>query len=113
MFETSISQYDTPILRINGKIIGNAVDALRHEMRRQIEQSGGHLILDLTNVPLLDSAALGAIISALQSLKKSDRRLALLNPQQAVKNVLAITRLDSVLEVYQDEADAVDAFIED
>ena len=107
-----MSQYNTPILRINGKIIGNAVDALRHEMRRQIEQSGGHLILDLTNVPLLDSSALGAIISGLQALKKSDRRLALLNPQQAVKNVLAVTRLDSVLEIYRDEADAVNAFTE-
>ncbi len=110
MFETSISQYNTPILRVNGKIIGNSVDALRHEMRTQIEHGGGHLILDLTDVPLLDSSALGAIIATLQALKKSDGRLVLLNPQEAVQNVLAVTRLDTVLEIYQDEVDAVNAF---
>ena len=110
MFETTMSRHNTPILRVNGKIIGNTVDALRHEMRTQIEQSGGHLILDLTNVPLLDSSALGAIIATLQALKKSDGRLVLLNPQQAVQNVLMVTRLDTILEIYQDEADAVNAF---
>lgn len=110
MFETSISQYNTPILRLNGKIIGNAVEALRHEMRIQIEQGGEHLILDLTDVPLLDSSALGAIIATLQALKKSDGKLVLLNPQEAVQNVLAVTRLDTVLEIYQDEAAAVNAF---
>ena len=110
MFETTMSQYKTPILRANGKIIGNTVDALRREMDTQIEQSGGYLILDLTNVPLLDSSALGAIIATLQALKKNDGRLVLLNPQKAVKNVLMITRLDSILEIYQDEADAVNAF---
>ena len=43
MFETSISQFNTPILRGNGKIIGNAVDVLRHEMKTQIEQREGIL----------------------------------------------------------------------
>ena len=110
MFETSISQYNTPILRVNGKMIGNSVEALRHEMRTQIEHGGGHLILDLTDVPLLDSSALGAIVATLQALKKSDGRLVLLNPQKAVQNVFAVTRLDTVLEIYQDEAAAVNAF---
>ena len=110
MFETTMSQNNTPILRVNGKIIGNTVEALRHEMGAQIEQSGGQLILDLTNVPLLDSSALGAIIATLQALKKSDGRLVLLNPQEAVQNVLAVTRLDTVLEIFQDERDAVKAF---
>ncbi|MDE0042759.1 MAG: STAS domain-containing protein [Candidatus Poribacteria bacterium] len=110
MFETTMSQYNTPILRANGKIIGNAVEALRREMRTQIEQGGRHLILDLTDVPLLDSSALGAIIATLQALKKSDGKLVLLNPQEAVLNVLAVTRLDTVLEIYRDEADAVNAF---
>ena len=110
MFETSTSQYNTPILRVNGKIIGDAVDALRREMRTQIEQGGGHLILDLTHVPLLDSSALGAIIAKLQELTKSDGKLVLLNPQEAVQNVLAVTRLDTILEIYQNEAAAVNAF---
>jgi anti-anti-sigma factor len=110
MFETTISKNNTPILRVDGKIIGIAVDALRREMDKQIEHSGGRLILDLTNVPLLDSSALGIIIATLQSLKKKGEKLVLLNPQKAVMNVLEVTRLDTILEIYPDEESAINAF---
>jgi anti-sigma B factor antagonist len=110
MFETSISHNDIPVLRIDGKIIGNAVNVLKHEMDKQIEQSGGRLVLDLTMVPLLDSSALGTIIATLQALKKIDGKLVLLNPQDAVVNVLQVTRLNTILEIYPDEESATSAF---
>ena len=110
MFETTISKHDIPILRVEGKIIGNAAHALRREMDKQIEQSEGRLILDLTNVPLLDSAALGMIIAILQVLKKQGGTIVLLNPQKAVMNVLQVTRLNTVLEIYMDEESAINAF---
>ncbi len=110
MFETNISKYNIPILRIDGKIIGNTVIALKREMDKQIEQSGGRLILDLTGVPLLDSSALGTIIATLQSLKKIDGKLVLLNPQKSVMNVLQVTRLNTLLEIYPDEESATAAF---
>jgi len=110
MFETSISHNDIPVLRVDGKIIGNAVNALKREMDKQIEQSGGRLVLDLTKVPLLDSSALGTIIATLQSLKKMDGKLVLLSPQDAVMNVLKVTRLNTILEIYPDEESATSAF---
>jgi len=110
MFETTISKYNIPILRVDGKIIGNTVIALKREMDKQIEQSSGRLILDLTDVPLLDSSALGTIIATLQSLKKIDGKLVLLNPQKSVMNVLQVTRLNTLLETYPDEESATAAF---
>lgn len=110
MFETSISHNHIPILRVDGKVIGNTVNALKREMDTQIEQSGGRLVLDLTAVPLLDSSALGTIIATLQSLKKMDGKLVLLNPQDAVMNVLKVTRLNTILEIYPDEESATSAF---
>jgi anti-sigma B factor antagonist len=110
MFETTISKNNTPILRVDGKIIGNTVNALKREMDMQIEQSGGRLILDLTKVPLLDSSALGTIIATLQSLKNMAGKLVLLNPQKTVMNVLQVTRLNTILEIYQDEESATNAF---
>ena len=50
MFETTFSKCNIPVLRVEGKLIGNTVDVLRREMEKQIEQSNGRLILDLTNV---------------------------------------------------------------
>ena len=110
MLETTISQNNIPIIRVDGKIIGSTVDALRGEMEKQIEHSEDRLVLDLTNVPLLDSSALGTIIAILQFLRKEDGKLVLLKPQKAVINVLKVTRLDSILDSYDDEVEALNAF---
>ncbi len=109
MFETSISHNNVPVLRIDGKIIGGAANALKREMDKQIEQGRDGLILDMENVPLLDSSALGIIIATLQFLKQMDGKLVLLNPQHTVIDVLKVTRLNTILEVYSDEESATSA----
>lgn len=109
MFETSISHNNVPVLRIDGKIIGGAANALKREMDKQIAQGRGGLVLDMTKVTLLDSSALGIIIATLQFLKKTDAKLVLLNPQHTVLNVLQVTRLNTILEVYSDEESATSA----
>ena len=108
-FET-VHSYNIPILRPGGKIIGDAVPALKKKMEEQINKSGGRLVLDLSNVPLMDSSALGMIVAGLQDLKKENGKLVLLNPQKAVVNVLSVTRLDSIFEIYKDEEKAINSF---
>ena len=109
MFETSISHNNVPVLRIDGKIIGGAANELKREMDKQIEQGRGGLVLDMEKVPLLDSSALGIIIATLQLLKTRDGKLVLLKPQHSVVNVLQVTRLNTILEVYSDEESATSA----
>lgn len=98
------------VLQIDGKIIGDAVGILKSEIETQSQQSNGKLILDLESVPLMDSSALGTIVSALTHLKKIGGKLVLLSPQKAVSNVLAITRLDTIFEIYQDLQAAIGSF---
>ena len=110
MFETAMSINNIPILRVKGKIIGNSSVSLKNEIDLQVEEAGAQLILDLTEVPLLDSSALSAIVATLQKLRQTDGKMVLLNPQKSVMNVLKVTRLHLVLEVYDDEDSAVKAF---
>ena len=110
MFETAMSINNIPILRVKGKIIGNSAVSLKNEIDLQVEEAGAQLILDLTEVPLLDSSALSAIVATLQKLRQTDVKMVLLNPQKSVMNVLKVTRLHLVLEVYDDEDSAVKAF---
>ena len=109
MFETAVSINNIPILRVKGKIIGNSAVSLKNEIDLQLGPTGTKLILDLTEVPLLDSSALSAIVVTLQKLRKTDGKMVLLNPQKSVMNVLKVTRLYSVLEVYSDEDTAIKA----
>ena len=104
MFDTTTFAENKAIVHVNGKIIGNAVTQFRDEIEQQLQDGNNNLIIDLTDVPLLDSTALGVIIITFQVLQKSGGKLVLLNPQKAVSSVLEVTRLTSILEVYESEA---------
>lgn len=110
MFDSTTFAENKAIVHINGKIIGNTVTQFRDEIEQQLQDGNTNLIIDLTDVPLLDSTALGVIIITLQVLQRSGGKLVLLNPQKAVSSVLEVTRLTSILEVYESEEAARNAF---
>lgn len=111
MFNITSSVQNTAILHAQGKIIGTIADQLQDEIEQQLQNGNNKLILDLTDVPLLDSTALGVIILAFQVVQRSGGKLVLLNPQKAVSSILEVTRLKSILEVYETEEAAYDAVV--
>lgn len=110
MIDITTYAENTAIVHVNGKIIGATVTQFRNEIEQQLQHGNNNLIIDLTDVPLLDSTALGVIIITLQILQRSGGKLVLLNPQKAVSSVLEVTRLTSILEVYESEEAARNAF---
>ena len=111
MFHITSDVQNTAILHAQGKIIGTIADQLQDEIEQQLQNGNNKLILDLTDVPLLDSTALGVIILAFQVVQRSGGKLVLLNPQKAVSSILEVTRLKSILEVYETEEAAYDAVV--
>ena len=105
-FDTTTGEKNISILHVEGKILGNAADVFREEMEQQLQTTQGKLVVDLMNVPLIDSSALGAIVLALKSCQKSGGKLVLLNPQKAVREVLEVTQLATVIEIYDTEESA-------
>ena len=110
-FDTTIGEENISTLHIEGKILGNATDTFRKEMEMQLQTGYDKLVVDLTNVPLIDSSALGAIVTTLKSCQESGGKLVLLNPQKAVQEVLEVTHLATVIEIYDTEESARDAFM--
>ncbi len=110
MFDITADAQNTVIVHVQGKIIGNTVAQFRTEIEQQLQNGNNKLIVDLKNVPLLDSTALGVIIVTLQVLQRSGGKLVLLSPQKAVSSILDVTRLSSILEVYETEEAARNAF---
>lgn len=97
------------ILHLNGKVIGDGVPQFRHTIEERINSGAEWLIIDLAKVPLMDSSALGAIIAAFLKLQEKNGKLVLLNAQKGILDVLAITKLDSLFEVYDDMQMALEA----
>ena len=90
------------ILHLNGKVIGDGVPQLKRTIEERINSGADWLIIDLAEVPLMDSSALGTIIAAFLKLREKNGKLVLLNARKNILDVLAITKLDSLFEVYDD-----------
>lgn len=105
-FDTTTVEKDIPILHVEGKILGNAADVFRKEMEQQLQTAQGKLVVNLMNVPLIDSSALGAIVLTLKYCQRSGGKLVLLKPQKAVREVLEVTQLATVIEIYDTEESA-------
>ena len=110
-FETTIEVGDISTLHVEGKILGNATDVFRKAMEFQLQTGCDKLVVDLTSVPLIDSSALGAIVTTLKCCQQSGGKLVLLNPQKAVQEVLEVTQLATVIEIYDTEEAARAAFM--
>jgi anti-sigma B factor antagonist len=103
------SKNNGAILHLNGKVIGDGVPQLRQTIEERINLGVDWLIIDLAEVPLMDSSALGTIIAAFLKLREKDGKLVLLNARKNIRDVLAITKLDSLFEVYDDMQAALES----
>jgi anti-anti-sigma factor len=97
------------ILHLSGKVIGDSVTQLKRTIDERISSGANWIIIDLAEVPLMDSSALGTIIAAFLRLQEKNGKLALLNAQKNILDVLAITKLDSLFEVYHDMQTALES----
>lgn len=90
------------ILHLEGKIIGDSVSKLKQVINELLDSGIDWMILDLADVPLMDSSALGTVIMAYLKLKQKNGKLGLLYAQKSILNILNITKLNTLLEVHDD-----------
>ena len=100
---------DAAVVVIRGEIdLHNSPD-LRNHMLQYLDGSIKHLILNLTQVPYMDSSAIAVFVEALQKLRKIGGKVYLTNLQPRVKGLLEIAKLDSIFVVCADEQAAMTA----
>jgi anti-anti-sigma factor len=88
---------NTAILRCSGRIVqGDGVELLKRTAMSRAEK---HLILDLAEVTSIDAGGLGVLVGLQRAASDSGRTLRLLNPSKTVRDVIAATNLQSVLQV--------------
>jgi len=102
---------DVVVLDLHGKIlIGEGDDALRDGVTRLVDSGKTKIILNLADVPYVDSAGLGEIVRCYTTVSRKGGRLKLLNLTKKIKDLLAITKLLTVFETYETEDEAVRSF---
>jgi anti-sigma B factor antagonist len=80
------------------------------ELQRAFQQKDTKVLIDLGRVTKIDSAGLGQLMSCYSHAVKNQGILKLLNPTAEVQSLLRLTKIDSVLETYYDERQALRSF---
>ena len=104
---------DVTVVRfVDRKILDEAnIQELGQELFRLVEQDGkSTLLLNFANVEFLSSSALGKLITLDRKVKSRSGRLKLSNIRPEIYEVFAITKLNKLFDIKEDEADALAAF---
>jgi anti-sigma B factor antagonist len=102
---------DVTILDMDGKItIGEGSVALRSAVRRLIEENKKKILLNLANVGYVDSSGIGELVSSFTTINREGGQLKLLNLSQKIQDLMTITKLHTVFDVYDEETGALNSF---
>lgn len=102
---------DVTILDLDGKVtIGEGSVALRNAIRQLLGEGKTKILMNLGGVGYIDSSGIGELVSSFTAVNKEGGTLKLLNLTQKIQDLLAITKLLTVFDVYEDEATALSSY---
>jgi anti-sigma B factor antagonist len=96
------------LVELAGEADVTGSDTLHALLQAQTSKRPGLLIIEMSALRYMDSAALQEILSAHLALGKAGGRLAIVSPHETVARVLHMTEVDRVVRVYASVADAAD-----
>src|SRR5215213_7098840 len=102
---------DVTILDLEGKVtIGEGSVALRNTIRRLLGEGKNKILMNLGGVGYIDSSGIGELVSSFTAVKKEGGTLKLLNLTQKIQDLLAITKLLTVFDTFDEEAMALSSY---
>ena len=104
---------DIVVLDMQGKLlIGEGDEILREKINALVESGKTKIVLNLGEVPYMDSAGLGEVVRCYTTVSRKNGKLKLVNLTKRLQDLLSITKLLTVFETYENEDDAKQALID-
>ena len=102
---------DVTILDMTGDVrLGEGAISLRDSIRTLADQGKKKVLLNLAGVKYMDSTGVGELIANYTTIKRQGGQLKLLNLTDRIQNLLVITKLLTVFDSYDNEAEALKSF---
>ena len=99
------------VLDLSGKIVlGEGDIQIKERIKDLLSDGQRKILLNLGDISYIDSAGLGALISSYTTTKREGGHLKLVNLTKRVQDLLAITKLITVFDTYENEKEAIDSF---
>lgn len=91
-----------------GKMVAGSGDTrFREELDRLIQEEKQHIVVDFSKVPYIDSFVLGHLVHGYVALKKRGGVLKLLQPSKRIVDLLSLTRLITIFEIYKNREEVL------
>lgn len=104
-------QADIRVITLSGKITIGAGDVkLRELIREALDGGRTKILLDLAKVSAMDSSGIGEMVAAYTTVRKRDGQLKLLNLSPKINDILQVTQLITVFDVFDDSEEAMASF---
>jgi anti-sigma B factor antagonist len=102
---------DVMVLDLKGRItMGEGDELLKDKVNSLVNQGHKKIVLNLADVPYIDSAGLGEIVRTYTTVSRQGGSLKLLNLTKRITDLLSITKLLTVFETFDSENEAVRSF---
>ena len=99
------------ILDLKGKItLGEGDEALKDKINSLILQGHKKMLLNFGDVPYIDSAGLGEVVRTYTTVSRQGGQLKLVNLTKRITDLLSITKLLTVFETFDNEAEALKSY---
>jgi anti-sigma B factor antagonist len=98
------------ILTLKGRLAVGESSIVREAIQTLVAAGKINVVLDLSGVDYIDSTGLGALVICYTSLKKQNGALKLVNPNKRNVELLLLTKLHTIFEVFNEEQDAINSF---
>jgi anti-anti-sigma factor len=102
---------DVSVIRMKGALrLGQAVDDFRAAMDRVFGDGTLNLVLNITDVPMIDSSGIGLLVRSQVSAKQRGGKVTLVNPSPFAIQTLKITGVLNIFDVSNDEQEAIKSY---
>lgn len=99
------------VIAMDGRIVlGEESNALRENLKTVVAEGKKKVVLNMNNITFIDSAGLGTLVAAHHSAKNQGASLRLCHLGAKFQEVLQITKLLTIFEVYNSEPEAIASF---
>jgi anti-sigma B factor antagonist len=99
------------LIQLRGQLrLGDPVDELRRTIDEALAEGDARFVLNLAEVPMIDSSGIGLLVKSLASAKKNGGNVKLVQPSTFAVKTLKLVGVLNLFEVYQDDNAAVESF---
>ena len=105
------TQDQVKIIKLRGKLnLGPALDRTNDTIKDLLDSGEFRFVLDLPDVPTIDSSGIGLLVRYLTAAKQRGGSLKLLNPSKFALQTLKLVRVVNLFEIFEDQQLAVASF---